>query len=143
MSQTEPLKQSFDGDDDFAFVRCRICGDHRRVISGRHLSKHGADREAYMEEFDLNPDELTAKDFRILQSSRRGYYPNGRSEWIAAVKKVYQSDGNVFAGYLQDNYKHLYEQGVWIFGDWRKAFRAAGFDPETMRERSSSRDLLS
>jgi hypothetical protein len=26
-------------------VRCRICGDHRRVISGRHLSKHDIDRQ--------------------------------------------------------------------------------------------------
>jgi hypothetical protein len=25
-----------------------ICGDHRRVISGRHLSKHDTDRETYM-----------------------------------------------------------------------------------------------
>ena len=31
---------------------------------------------------------------------------------------------------------HIYiEQGVWIFGDWDKALRAAGFDPEKMRER--------
>jgi hypothetical protein len=46
-----------------------------------------------------------------------------------------QNDGNVFAGHLQDNYGHLYEQGIWIFGDWNKALRAAGFDPEKMRER--------
>jgi hypothetical protein len=31
--------------------RCRLCGDHRRVISGRHLSKHGTNREEYMEEW--------------------------------------------------------------------------------------------
>jgi hypothetical protein len=108
MSQTGPLKRSFDGDDGFAFVVCRICGDYRRVISGRHLSKHDTDRQTYMEKYDLSPDELIAKDFRIIQSSRRGYYPNGKSEWIAAVKKVYEKDGNVFAGYLQDNYAHLY-----------------------------------
>jgi hypothetical protein len=89
-----------------------------------------------MEEFDLSPDELTAKDFRIIQSSRRGYYPNGKSEWIAAIRKLYGSDHNVLAGYLQDKYGHLYEQGVWIFGDWDKALCAAGFDPDTMRERS-------
>jgi hypothetical protein len=89
-----------------------------------------------MEEFDLSPDGLTAKDFRIIQSSRRGYYPNGKSEWIAAIRKLYGSDHNVLAGYLQDKYGHLYEQGVWIFGDWDKALCAAGFDPDTMRERS-------
>jgi hypothetical protein len=71
----------------------------------------------------------------MIQSSRRGYYPNGKSEWIAAVKKVYEKDGKVFAGHLQDNYAHLYGQGIWIFGDWDKALRAAGFDPEKMRER--------
>jgi hypothetical protein len=136
MSQTAPLKRSFDGDDAFAFVVCRSCGAHRRVISGRHLSKHDTDRETYMQEYGLSPDELIAKAFRIIQSSRRGYYPNGKSEWIAAVKKVYEKDGNVFAGYLQDKYAHLYEQGVWIFGDWDKALCAAGFDPAKVRERS-------
>ena len=73
MSQTGPLKRSFDGDDDFAFVVCRICGDHRRVISGRHLSKHDTDRETYMEEYHLTPDELIAKDFRMIRSSRRAF----------------------------------------------------------------------
>jgi hypothetical protein len=135
MSQTGPLKRSFDDDDGFAFVVCRICGDYLRVISGRHLSKHDTDRETYMEEYHLSPDELIAKAFRIIQSSRRGYYPNGKSEWIAAVRKVYEKDGQVFAGHLQDKYAHLYEQGIWIFGDWDKALRAAGFDPEKMRER--------
>jgi hypothetical protein len=33
----------------------------------------------------------------------------------------------VFAGHLQHNYPYLYEQGVWIFGDWDKALHAAGF----------------
>jgi hypothetical protein len=134
MGRTGPLKRSFD--DGFAFVVCRICGDHRRVINGQHLSKHNTDRKTYMDEYDLSPDELTAKHFRIIQSSRRGYYPNGKSEWIAALRKVYENDGNIFAGYLQDKHGHLYEQGVWIFGNWDKTLRAAGFDPEKMRERS-------
>jgi hypothetical protein len=125
MSQTGPLKRSFDCDDDFAFVVCLICGDHRRVISGRHLSKHDTDRETYMEEYHLTADELIAKAFRMIQSSRRGYYPNGEKEWIAAVKKVYENDGKVFAGYLQDKYRHLYEQGIWIFDDWARALVAA------------------
>src|SRR5262245_49359360 len=124
----ERRRRRLDGNEGIDFVRCRICGDHRRVISGRHLSKHDTDRETYMEEYHLTPDQLIAKAFRIIQSSRPGYYPNGESEWIAAVKKVHERDGNVFAGYLQDNYKHLYEQGIWIFGDWDKALHAAGFD---------------
>jgi hypothetical protein len=57
-------------------------------------------RDTYMEEYRLTPDELIAKAFRIIQSSRRGYYPNGKSEWIAAVKKVYKRDGKVFAGHF-------------------------------------------
>jgi hypothetical protein len=57
-----------------------------------------------MQEYNLSPDELIDKAFRIIQSSRRGYYPNGKSEWIAAVKNVHKRDGNVFAGYLQHKY---------------------------------------
>jgi hypothetical protein len=51
------------------------------------------------------------------------------------VNKIHENGGSVFAGHLQDNYPQLYEQGVWIFGDWDKALRAAGFDPKKMRER--------
>jgi hypothetical protein len=47
----------------------------------------------------------------------------------------YKRDGKVFAKYLQDNYPHLYNQGVWIFGDGDKALLAAGFDPRKMRIR--------
>ena len=126
----------FDSGDGIEFVCCRICGDHRRVISRRHLSKHDIDREVYMEEYHLTPDELIAKDFRRIQSSRRGYYPNGKTEWITAMKNVYEKDGKVFAGHLQDNYAHLYEQGIWIFGDWDKALLAARFNPEKMRKLS-------
>src|SRR5438445_6155263 len=123
--------RSFDSGDGIEFVRCRICGDHRRVINSQHLSKHDTDRGTYMEEYHLTPDELIAKDFRVLQSSRPGYYPHGKSDWIAAMKNVYKNDGHV--GHLQDNYRHLYEQGVWIFGDWDKALLAAGFDPGITR----------
>ena len=84
---------------------------------------------------NLSPDELIAKAFRVIQSFRRGYYPNDKNDWIAAVKTVYKKDGKVFAKYLQHNYPHLYNQGVWIFGDRDKALRAAGFDPERMRMR--------
>jgi hypothetical protein len=39
----------------------------------------------------------------------------------------------VFAGDLQDKHPYLYNQGVWIFGDWDKALLAAGFGPKMMR----------
>jgi hypothetical protein len=74
-----------EGHEGIDFVRCRICGDHRRVISRRHLSKHGTDRETYMDEYRLSPDQLCAKDFRRLISSRPGYYPHGKRDWIAAM----------------------------------------------------------
>jgi hypothetical protein len=128
-----PRRRSFDSGDGIDFVRCRICGDHRRVISGRHLSKHDTDRETYMEEYDLSPDELIAKAFRMIQSSHPGYYPYTKKGWIAAMQKVYENDGKVFAKYLQHNYPQLYSQGVWIFGNWDKALRAAGFDPDKTR----------
>jgi hypothetical protein len=47
------------GRNGIDFVRCRICGDRRRVISGRHLSKHETDRNTYMEEYARDaPDSL-------------------------------------------------------------------------------------
>src|SRR5215831_5018745 len=94
MSHTRKRKGSsyliLGGDEGIDFVRCRICGDHRRVISGRHLSKHGTDRETYMAEYHLTPDELIAKVFRRIQSSRPGFCPHGKSDWIDAVKKLHK-----------------------------------------------------
>ena len=129
--------RSSDSNDGVDSVRCRICRGRLRVISGLHLSKHDTDRETYMEEYGLTPDELIAKDFRIIQSSRLGYFPHGKRDWIAAIKEVYKRERNITAKYLRQKYPHLYVQGVWIFGDWDKALRAAGFDPERTRIRSS------
>jgi hypothetical protein len=125
--------RNLDSDDGVQFVRCSICRDRLRVISGLHLSKHETDRETFMEEYGLSPDELIAKDFRMIQSSRRGYFPHGKRDWIAAIKKVYTRDRDITQKYLRDKHPHLYVQGVRIFGDWDKALRAAGFDPEQTR----------
>jgi hypothetical protein len=76
-----------------------------------------------------------AKDFRVIQSSRRGYQPYGKSEWIAAIKKIHKNGGSIGAADLQDKNQNLYRLGVWIFGDWDKALRAAGVDPDTARMR--------
>ena len=87
MSQTGPLKRSFDGDDSFAFVVCRICGDYRRVINSQHLSKHDTDRETYMEEYDLSPDELIAKDFRIHTKFSARLLPEREERMDCCVEK--------------------------------------------------------
>jgi hypothetical protein len=135
MTKQKRRARTFNGNEGTDFVRCRICGDYRRVISARHLSKHEIERERYMEEYHLSPDKLIAKEFRMIQSSRTGYYPYGKSDWSAAIKIVYRTDGDISAKYLQDNYHHIYVQGVWIHGDWDKALDAAGFNPERMRLR--------
>jgi hypothetical protein len=88
-----------------------------------------------MDEYGLTPDELIAKDFRVIQSSRRGFVPHGKRDWIAAIKRVHKRDGNITAKHLQQKYPYLYHQGVWIFGDWDTALRAAGFNPKSMRIR--------
>ena len=123
------------GIDGIDFVRCRICGDHRRVISGRHLSKHGIDREAYMEKYCLSPDELLAKHSRQLQSSRRNYRPYSRREWIQAVKEICRQSGKVSTKYLQKNHHHIYNQAIWIFGGWDNALKAAGLNSKNVRMR--------
>jgi hypothetical protein len=94
--------RNYDKADGVDFVSCRICGEHLRVISGRHLSIHGTDRETYMEEYQLSPDQLCAKDFRRLHSSRQDYYPHGKRDWIAAIKKVHRQHG----GRESINYLH-------------------------------------
>ena len=60
------------------------------VISGSHLSIHGIDRDTYMEEYRLSPDKLCAKEFRRLHSLRRDYYPYGKRDWMAAIRKLYK-----------------------------------------------------
>ena len=77
-----------------------------------------------MAEYCLSADELIAKAFRMIQSSRKEYRPYGKNDWIAGIKKLHRREGDISAGYLQDNYPHIYVQGVWIFGDWDKALSA-------------------
>ena len=60
-----------------------------------------------MEEYRLTPDELIAKDFRMIQSSRRGHFPQGKSDWIAAIKKVYERD--------RISPQNIYERNFHIF----------------------------
>ena len=131
--QQSSKNRTYDNGEGIDFVRCLICSKHLRVISGRHLSTHGTDRETYIEEYALSPDQLCSKTFRVNHSSRFDYCAHSRREWIAAMKAVYKQHGNVLAGYLRDNLPHLYNQGVWLFGDWDKALSAAGFAPEQMR----------
>jgi len=126
-----------DGAEGIDFVSCLICGKHLRVISGRHLSTHGTDRETYIEEYRLRPDQLCSKTFRINHSSRSDYCAHNRREWIAAIKAVYKRHGQLYAGFLQKHYPQLYHEGVWLFGDRDAAMRAAGFKrPENMRLRT-------
>jgi hypothetical protein len=131
------LGKTFTRHDGVQSVRCRICRSDFRVISGRHLSKHGIDRQTYIEEYGLTPDELIAKNSRVLWSSRRDFLPHGKAEWLSAIKKVHKRERDVTARYLQKKHPHLYRQGVWIFGDWDKALRAAGFNPERARIRQN------
>jgi hypothetical protein len=125
--------QRITGIDGIDFVRCRICGKHLSVISGRHLSTHGTDRGTYMEEYRLSPDQLCSKTFRVNHSSRADY----RAQWIAAMRTVYKRHGNVYAGFLQKHYQNLYLEGLWLNGgDWDSALRVIGFRPERMRLRA-------
>ena len=73
------------GRDGIDYVRCRVCGDRRRVISGLHLKKHEITRDEYIEEFELGPDQLVASDFRTLRSGKPTFMPFNRRTWIAAI----------------------------------------------------------
>ena len=129
--------QRTSGGDETDFVRCRICGKHLRVISGRHLSTHDTDRKTYIQEYRLSPDQRCSKSFRINHSSRSDYRPHSRREWIAAMKAVYKQHGNVYAGFLQKHYPNLYLEGLWLNGgNWDAALRVLGFTPERMRLRT-------
>jgi hypothetical protein len=129
--------QRISGGDSTDFVRCRICGKHLCVISGRHLSTHGTDRETYREEYGLSPDQLCSKTFRVNHSSRADCCAHSRREWIARMKSVYKQHGNVYAGFLQKHYPNLYLEGIWLNGGhWDAALRVLGFTPERLRLRT-------
>jgi hypothetical protein len=59
-----------------------------------------------------------------MQSSRTGYYPYSKDEWIAAFEKIYRREGKVSTKYLQHKYSGIYHQGIWLFGDRDEALRA-------------------
>jgi hypothetical protein len=75
-----------------------------------------------MEQYGLSPDELIAKDSRVLHSSRRDFVPHSRREWIAAVKQLYNQEQDITAKHLQAKYSQLYYQGVWILVIWIRRY---------------------
>jgi hypothetical protein len=131
-----PRRSKLASGGEIDLVRCRICGKHLCVISGRHLSTHGTDRETYMQDYRLSPDKLCSKSFRINHSSRSDYCAHSTREWITAMKAVHRKHGNVYAGFLQKHYPNLYVEGTWLYGDWDAALRVLGFTPEQMRLRT-------
>jgi hypothetical protein len=46
-----------------------------------------------MEEYRLCPEELIAKAFRVIQSSRRAFKPYGKRDWILAMRKIHREGG--------------------------------------------------
>jgi hypothetical protein len=64
-----------------------------------------------------------------------GLLPKRQEEWIAAVKKILCKGRSGLCRTSPRKLPYLYEQGVWIFGDWDRALHTARFDPEKMRER--------
>jgi hypothetical protein len=81
-----------DGIDGIDFVRCRICGDRYRVISEIHLSKHGIERETYIEKYALSRDELIAKAFlrcylhRVFLSQLQRLQPHRQSLKVGLLR---------------------------------------------------------
>src|SRR5437879_12921544 len=75
---------------------------------------------------------------KTMTTERRSFLfkPYGKTEWIAAIKKIYKNTKDSSPGLLQKTHPYLYDQGVWIFGDADDGLRAAGFDPEITRLRS-------
>jgi len=128
------------GTEGVDFVTCRICGDGRRVISGRHLSKHDTDRATYMENYKLSPDQLIAKAFRVIQSRDPGFRANSKAEWLAEIKKIYKAKGVAGLRCLQKNHFHLYLQAKWLFGGMDDGYRFIGLDPEEIRLHSPYED---
>jgi len=79
------------------FVACRICGDRRRVISGRHLSKHGTDRLTYIEEYGLSPDQLIAKPSVFFKVAIRVLEPTAKPNGLPRSKRF--TNGRLWRDY--------------------------------------------
>jgi hypothetical protein len=60
---------------------------------------------------------------RGLQCSRLGFKPDGKAEWVAAIKPIYKKKGASGLWRLQKNHPHLYNQNVWLFGGLEEGYR--------------------
>lgn len=55
------------------------------------------------------------------------------SDTAGCFAAIYSRKGRISTKYLQRKHAEVYYQGVWLFGDWDTALRAAGLDPKTIR----------
>jgi hypothetical protein len=83
---------------------------------------------------------LIAKAFRVLQSCQPGYKPNGKAEWVTAIKSIYKKKGPSGVWRLQKNHPHLYTQAGWLFGGLDEGYRFVGLKPEEIRLRGFYED---
>jgi len=122
----------------FRLITLRSLGS-RRSRRGREGAGYGMgvnERwEAQWQKCIRKAQSQITKDFRVIESSRQDYHPYGKRDWIKAIRNIHKRGESVFARDLQTKRRPLYHQGIWIFGDWDKALRAAGFVPEKMRRR--------
>ena len=89
-----------------------------------------------MEAYDLSPDHLIAKAFRIIQIRDPGFRANSKAEWVAEIEKIYKRKGVAGLQRLQKNHFHLYLQAKWLFSGMDEGFRSIGLEPEDIRLRS-------
>jgi hypothetical protein len=81
----------------------------------------------YMDDHKLSPDQLIAKGFRLLQSSRPRYKPDSKAGWAAEIQKIYLRESIAGLQRLQKDHSVLYGQRIWIFAKIDDNFRYAGF----------------
>lgn len=115
-------------ESDPAFVACRLCGKHLRIIQTQHLVTHGISREEYMEKFNLSSDKLVCTDRRVLISRRSDYVPLSQEEVHAKLREVLSKPGDVFPEFSSTRWPMPYMQAIQIHGTWREALRAAGVE---------------
>jgi hypothetical protein len=89
-----------------------------------------------MQEYDLSPDELIAKAFRLILSSHPGYHPYTKKGRICR-RSTKTTGGEMFLPNICNTIPPVIQPRRCIFGNWDKALQAAGFDPDKMRLQGS------
>jgi len=132
--------------DPNKYIICQVCGKSLQRITPSHLAIHNMTAKDYKEKFGVA--YVVSKALRLRASRQmtmgadRGYVPRDLEEILEALRELHRGKNPLYPQDVANADKALFCQVDHVFGDWSRAFAAAGIEEPPARNRSWTREKV-